>query len=314
MHYHRNAKTNVNQRLAMKNSQRSSRGLGDQYEVSHVTTSKWKKRDNPEDESSRPKTIHYAVDPAFWKIVKKVRQKALFTLDDLLIALKPYIENLNRTNCYRILFHYRLNRLSLLEKRKSKQFAFYKPGYLHIDVFYLPRIEKKKYYCFLAIDRATRMVFLELYPHRRKQEAADFLVKCLNFFPYRVHHVLTDNGREFTMKGKQSFGRTSVNGTLFELVCELAEIKYRKTKVKHPWTNGMAERMVRTTKEHTTYLKRYQTMNDAITDIKRFQSIHNFQRKLKVLDYKTPYEVTMEWFVKDPDIFLKNPTIMLTRL
>jgi len=314
MHYHRNAKTNVNQRLTMKNSHKSSRALGLQYEISHVTANKWKKRAEPADKSSRPETIHYAVDPAFWKIVKKVRQKALFTLDDLLVALKPYIEHLNRPNCYRILLHYRLNRLSLEEKKKRKQFAFYKPGYLHIDVFYLPKIEKKKYYCFLAIDRATRLVFLELYPMRRKQEAADFLVKCLDFFPYRLHHVLTDNGREFAMKGQPSFGKTSTNGTLFELVCELVGIKYRKTKAYHPWTNGLAERMVRTTKEHTTYLKHYQNMNEALTDIKYFQNIHNLQRKLKVLGYKTPYEATMEWFVKDPDIFLKNPTVLLTRL
>ena len=314
MHYHRNAKTNVNQRLAMHQSSTSSRNLAIKYEISHVTASKWHQRDEPEDKSSAPNTIHYTVDPAFWKIIKKVRQKALFSLDDLVVALQPYIERLNRPNCYRILLHYRLNRLSSKEKKERKQFAFYKPGYLHIDFFHLPRIEGKKYYCFLAIDRATRMVFLDLYPRRRKQEAADFLVKCLSFFPYRIHHVLTDNVREFSMKGQQSFGKTSDSGTLFELICELCGITYRKTKAHHPWTNGMAERMVRTTREHTTHLKRYQTMEEAVVDIKRFQDIHNFQRKLKVLGYKTPYEVTMEWFVKDPDIFLKNPTVLLTRL
>ena len=93
-----------------------------------------------------------------------------------------------------------MNRLSEKEKRKAKKFRMYKPGYLHIDVFYLPKIREKRYYCFLAIDRSTRMVFLELYEHKGKEESADFLVKCLNFFPFRIYCILTDNGREFTLR------------------------------------------------------------------------------------------------------------------
>lgn len=314
MHYHRNAVTNINQRVAIYKSSLSSRNLAKQYQISHVTASKWKQREDPNDRSSAPQKIHYAVPKPFWIIIKAVRKKALLPLDDLLNVLSAYIPSLNRSNCYRILKHYRLNRLSREEKRQSKKFALYKPGYLHIDLFYLPKIEGKRYYCFLAIDRTTRLVFLELYPRRRKEEAADFLLKCLQFFPYRIHHILTDNGREFTMKGQSSFTKKAANGTYFELICELAGIKHRKIKVRHPWTNGMAERMVRTVKKHTTKLKRYQTVTEALADIKEFQQVHNYRRRLKVLQFKTPYEITMEWFGKEPELFLSNPTDLLTML
>lgn len=314
MHYHRNAKTNLNQRQKMKESSLSSRELEEIFCVSHVTCCKWKNSDSPQDGKMGPKTIHYAVDQAFWKIIKKVRLKAKLTLDELVFVLQPYFNRLNRSNCYRILKHYCLNRLTFKEEKQRKKFASYKPGFIHIDIFYLPRINQKRYYCFLAIDRTTRLVYLEIYSRRRKEEAADFLVKCLNFFPYQIHHILTDNGREFTMKGQQSFGRKCKGETLFEIICELAGIKYRRTKIRHPWTNGMAERMVRTTKEHTVKLNRYENIESAIVDIENFQHIHNFRRKLKVLNYKTPFEVTMEWFVKEPNIFFKNPDELLTRL
>jgi transposase-like protein len=207
----------------------------------------------------------------------------------------------------------KLNKLTEKEKQKSKKFKLYKPGYLHVDVFYLPKINKKRYYCFLAIDRATRMVFLKIYERKGKEEAADFLINCLNHFPFRVYCILTDNGREFTMQGAKPYGKNPKSEHLFELSCRMFGIDHRKTKPKHPWTNGMAERMVRTTKEYTTKITRYNTIEEAIADMERFRFAHNFHRRLKVLNCKTPYEVTMEWFLKEPEIFIFNPNELLTR-
>lgn len=313
MQYHRNAKTNLRQRQIIQNSNLSSRKLGQQFCVSHVTISKWKKSNHLEDKKSTPNNIHYAVEKSFWKIVKVVRKSLLLNLDELVHTLQPYLAKLNRSNCYRILLHYHLNRLNIKEKIKKNKFAQYPPGYLHIDVFYLPKINKQQYYCFLAVDRATKMIYLEVYPHRTKEEAADFLIKCLNYFPYYIHHVLTDNGREFVVHGQKIFGRKCEEQTAFEIICELVGIKYHRTKVKHPWTNGMAERMVRTVKENTTKITKYDNISSAIQDIKRFQDIHNFQRKLKAIQFKTPYDITMEWFIKVPDIFIKNPNELLTK-
>ena len=226
--------------------------------------------------------------------------------------LVEYIPALNRSNCYRIILHYRLNRLSKEEKREIRKFANYPPGYLHIDCFYLPKINGQRHYAYLAIDRATRMVFLRVYPHKNREAAADFLVQALTFFPFRIHHILTDNGREFSMKGRQSFGHKAKQAVPFELICELAGIKHRKTKAKHPWTNGMAERMIRTVKEHTTKLEKYESAEMMIISVLHFQDTHNFQRRLKSLDFKTPYQAAMEWFVKEPGLFIKNPSELLT--
>ena len=57
-------------------------------------------------------------------------------------------------------------------------FKAYEPGYLHIDIKYLPQMsdEDRRRYLFVAIDRATRWVFVRISPGAdRGQRAAAFL-------------------------------------------------------------------------------------------------------------------------------------------
>lgn len=311
MHYHRNAKTNVEQRKAIKASYQSTRELARQYLISHVTAAKWKKADHLEDRSHKPYMIHYAVPQEYWTLIKRVRERAKVPLDDLLLQLSEYVPSLKRGNLYRILRFYNLNRLSDKEKREIKKFKQYPPGYLHIDCFYLPKFNGKRMYCYLAIDRATRVIFLRIYHRKNKEAAADFLVQALGFYPFRIHTILTDNGKEFTNIGQKGYGRIGKNPVLFEIVCELAGIDYRKTKAKHPWTNGMAERAVRTVKENTIQLERYESLESVVIGILHYQDIHNFRYRMKVLNYKTPYQITMEWFMKEPKLFIKHPNELL---
>src|SRR5512135_1759625 len=102
MHYHRNAKTNINQRQAIKGSQETVRQLAEKYGISHVTAAKWKKANHLADAAHIPQTIHYAIPKQFWELVKRVRESTKLTLDDLVEALLPYIPSLNHSNCYRI--------------------------------------------------------------------------------------------------------------------------------------------------------------------------------------------------------------------
>jgi hypothetical protein len=56
----------------------------------------------------------------------------------------------------------------------------YGPGFVHMGCFYLPKLDAKKRYCFVAIDfvaidRATRLAFLAVYENKDKKAATDFL-------------------------------------------------------------------------------------------------------------------------------------------
>ncbi len=54
-----------------------------------------------------------------------------------------------------------------------------RPGSSIIDVKYLPPLDRRRSYAYVAIDRATRFVYLEILPDRRADTAAGFLGRFL---------------------------------------------------------------------------------------------------------------------------------------
>jgi Integrase core domain len=71
-------------------------------------------------------------------------------------------------------------------------------GFIHIDLEHLPALQRITSYAYVAIDRATRYVYLEIHRKRDARTAAAFLQRFLADFPQPVHTILTDNGSEFT--------------------------------------------------------------------------------------------------------------------
>jgi transposase-like protein len=127
------------------------------------------------------------------------------------------------------------------QKAKAKKFKEYAPGFLHMDVTYLPKIDGVKYYLFVAIDRATRLMYDKVYTSRSAGSATDFLKECERFFPFTITHILTDNAMEFTDRFSQ--GRKEPTGNhRFDKLCKTLKIDHRLTEPFTPQTNGMVER------------------------------------------------------------------------
>ena len=100
--------------------------------------------------------------------------------------------NISRSSVYRLLVRNHINTVPKQEREKAKKFKEYEPGYLHIDVTYLPKFGGKKYYLFVAIDRATRALYYYIYDAKTSENTEDFMNKCLYYFPFKViTHVLT---------------------------------------------------------------------------------------------------------------------------
>jgi len=53
---------------------------------------------------------------------------------------------------------------------------------------------------YTAIDDATRIRALKIYPRHSQQNAIDFGDYVLSRFPFRIHTLRTDNGHEFHAK------------------------------------------------------------------------------------------------------------------
>ena len=84
-------------------------------------------------------------------------------------------------------------------------------------------------------------------------------------------------------------------------------LKYRLTKIKHPWTNGQVERMNRTIKDATVKRYHYDSNEQLKTHLGDFVSAYNFGRCLKTSKGLTPYEYMCELWTNEPQRFRIDP-------
>ena len=115
---------------------------------------------------------------------------------------------------------------------------------VHADAKYLPKLadQAAHAYLFVAIDRATRWVYLEGKPDKTAVSAAAFLNAVVEAAPMKIVKVLTDNGKEFTDRFVASGERDPTGRHKFDRVCAEEGIEHRLITPRKPQTNGMVER------------------------------------------------------------------------
>ena len=87
---------------------------------------------------------------------------------------------------------------------------------------------------FVAIDRVSKFVYVELLEKYGNIEATQFLRNLIKALPYKIHTILTDNGIQFTNRKGDKYAWEHI----LDRVCQEHSIEYRLTKVSHSWTNG----------------------------------------------------------------------------
>jgi len=312
--YHSNAKTNINIRWQIKeNNALSNEELAQRFATSPQTVSKWRNREFQTDVSSRPKNIQYALSAEQKALLVSIRSSTWFSLDEVWEMLLPQDPNITRSSVYRCFKSNSINTVPEKQKEKLKKFKEYEPGYLHVDVTYLPKLNGIKYYLFVAIDRATRTMFCSIYENKTAQNAQDFFDKCLEFFPFKITHILTDNGLEFTNKLlKSKKEKLCEKVSLFDLKCEENNIEHRLTLPKHPQTNGMVERANGIIKSNTVAKIDFKNIEEMNTELAKFLIYYNIERRhgslRKELKIKTPFNAIEKWFSIKPELFKINPS------
>ena len=310
--YHSNAVTNLHIRTQIKESNLTNVELALKYNTSVATISKWKNREVLSDKSSRPYNIAYTLSSLEQSLVNSIRRTSWLPLDEvweILIGINPEI---SRISVYRELRRNKLNKVPQKEREKAKKFKEYEPGYLHIDVTYLPKFNGTKYYLFVAIDRATRTLYYEVYAAKTNENAENFMNKCLNFFPFGITHVLTDNGLEFTNRLiKSKKGNFCQKPSKLDIVCDENNIDHRLTKPNTPKTNGMVERVNGTIKNGTILKEEYESEKEMKAALMSFLVYYLLYRRhggvRKELNVKTPFQAIEKWFEMKPEIFKENP-------
>jgi len=207
---HPQARTTPKVREEIKNSSQTPAQLAKKYNITIPTSKKWKQRDSVEDRSHRPHKLNTTLTSAQELVIVTLRQLLLLSIDDLLVISKEFINpDVSRSGLGRCLVRHKVNNLPALkaaqnpdtvEKKPTKTFKDYEPGFLHIDIKYLPKMpdEAQHRYLFVAIDRATRWVYFRIYANQTEVSSVDFLHRVQKACPVKIEKILTDNGTQFT--------------------------------------------------------------------------------------------------------------------
>ena len=171
-----------------------------------------------------------------------------------------------------------------LERKKEKQEAHGEietehPGYLGAqDTYYVGTIKGVgRIYQQTFIDTYSRVAAAKLYTSKHAITSADILNdKVLPFFDQKeipLLRILTDRGTEFN-------GRPENHE--YELYLQIEGIDHSKTKVRHPQSNGICERLHRTMQDEfyaiTFRKKLYQDLEALQADLDQWLNYYNNDR------------------------------------
>lgn len=310
--YHSNAATNINIRELIQNSDLNNFDNSKRFGISQQTVSKWRNRDFTNDLSSRPYHIEYALTEMEKLLIINIRTLSWLPLDEIWETILEINPKITRSSVYRCLVSSQLNKVPQEEREKAKKFKEYEPGYLHVDVTYLPKFNGKSYYLYVAIDRCTRTMFYWVYENKTAENTEDFMAKCFNYFPVIITYVLTDNGLEFTNRLlKSKTGAMCKKASKLDVICKNKNIQHRCTEPFTPKTNGMVERVNGTIKTNTILKNQYLNLEEMNMDLLKFLGFYNLYRRhgslRKELSVKTPFDAIKKWYELKPEIFTITP-------
>jgi len=284
------------------------------YNVSKKTILKWRHREVFED------APHGAIEPAKSitdieeYVIFELRKTTLLPIDDLLDVVRGLGIVISRSALDRAL---RRNGLSNLkryikslqtddeQKHTNGVFKEYEMGFIHIDIKYLPKIGKERHYLYVAIDRASRLVFAQIHPDKTAHSAELFLKDTIDFFPFTITKVLTDNGKEFTDRFNKGHKEPSGNHP-FDKVCQESGAEHRLTLPYTPKTNGMVERMNGKIQQSVLDKIICTDITELGKSVMRYISIYNTTIKHSGLGRQSPLLALRKRFESNPIVFTRD--------
>lgn len=168
-------------------------------------------------------------------------------------------------------------RRAIHTRRYSKEV----PGHhIQVDVKFvsLRNLEGKRVrrFQYTAIDDATRIRALKIYPRHTQQNAIKFIDYVIEKFPFRIHTIRTDRGHEFQAQ--------------FHWHVEDKGMRHVYIKPRSPQLNGKVERSHRTDQEEFYQLLTYTDDVDLNKKLVAWERFYNLDRPHGAFKGKTPYE------------------------
>jgi IS30 family transposase len=298
---HANATTTPRTRSYIQRSKKSVAELAGELGVCETTIRRWRSRTTVDDRSHQPHRMAISLSAVEETLVCELRTSLQLPLDDIVEVMRRCVNGkLSRSAIHRCLQRHGISQRKKPDKPSVGVFEQATVGFIHFDLKHLPALERRKSYVFVAIDRATRYVYIEILQKRDAKTSVGFLTRFLAHFPHPVHTILTDNGAEFTdrfavdMKNKPP-GKPSGKHP-FDLICAGHNINHKLTRPYRPQTNGMVERFNRRLAEaigrepkHGSARRTFLCHPDRDAFLNRVVADYN-RTRLKCLGYLAPLE------------------------
>lgn len=148
---------------------------------------------------------------------------------------------------------------------------------IQIDTKYINIIGGRMIFQFTAIDVLTKIRVLKYYASLSSKNGADFLKHCLNRFPFAIHSIQTDNGKEFLKD--------------FDNLCKELNLTHYFIEPRHPKQNTYVENSHGFDDREFYFQgnthKNIQAMSKAL---EQWEYIWNCVRPHQALNYLTPEE------------------------
>lgn len=300
---HANATTTPKTRAYIQASTASVADLAAELGIHETTVRRWRRRTDTADRSAQPHHLHTSLTASEEALVIELRSTLDLPLDDIVEVMRRCVNaDLSRSAIHRCLKRHGISSRQTMPRQKAQAFEASPCGFIHLDIKYLSTLGGKRAYAFVAIDRATRYVYVEILYERSGTTARAFFERFLAHFPHPVHTVLTDNGGEWTDrfavdKKDKPQGKPSGSHPLDRL-CAGRGISHRLIRPFRPQTNGMVERFNRRLAEHLDQVdyntaghhRRFTSAQERDAYVHDFVANYN-RTRLRCLGYKAPLEV-----------------------
>ncbi len=236
----------------------------------------------------------------------ELRRMVLLPLDDLVAVVREFINpHVSRSGLVRCLRRHGLANLRELQAQARadageaqapvKTFKSYEPGFLHVDIKYLPQMpdESERRYMFVAIDCATRWVFMRIYGDQSKTSSVDFVSRFEPTAPMKICKLLTDNGSQltdrFTSKRREPSGNHK-----FDVRCKAMGIEHRLC----PPRNGRITEVVSRT--------RFASAAELEKRLNNYVKTYNHLIPQRAINHLSPVRALKEWQARRPGLFVKR--------
>ena len=189
------------------------------------------------------------------------------------------------------------------DTRKHSGSKVCEPGYTHIEVKYPPHMANGtlRAYLFVAINRASRRVFIAMYRNKTTATARRFLGDLKRACLILIHTILTCNGKALTDRLFSVRRRAVTRQRAFEMLCSTLGIEYRLIPPRAPQTNGMVERFNGRIEDVLESLH-FRSGQELGMTLNRYVRLYNQPLAQSPLGSKTPLHTMKQWHKRKPAI------------